>query len=106
MKPPSASFVRRINAFAIDAETGALPVVSGSPFPLDVQSDANPPNIAIDQHGKYVHAIESDPGVLTPVPGSAVTDDALERVERRQEAALLEDVHDLVGALLGVVLLE
>jgi len=45
-----------LNAFAMDRVTGQLALVAGSPFTLDVQSDPNAPNIAIDPLGEYLYA--------------------------------------------------
>jgi 6-phosphogluconolactonase (cycloisomerase 2 family) len=87
---PSGDFLYTVggalNAFAIDDATGALALVDGSPFTLDVQSDPNAPNIAVDPRGKYVYVshflgnnhvsgfvIDDASGKLEPVPGSPVT---------------------------------
>jgi 6-phosphogluconolactonase (cycloisomerase 2 family) len=45
-----------LNAFSIDRGTGKLALVAGSPFTLDVQSDPNAPNIAMDPRGEYLYA--------------------------------------------------
>lgn len=71
-----------LNAFAIAAD-GTLSLVNGSPFTLDVESDADATNLSIDPQGRYlyatnafltrhIHGFQIDPGSgsLTPVPGS------------------------------------
>ncbi len=71
-----------LNAFAI-ATDGTLSLVNGSPFTLDVQSDPDATNLAIDPQGNYlyatnafltrhIHGFQIDPGSgsLAPVPGS------------------------------------
>lgn len=45
-----------LNAFSLDPTSGKLTLVEGSPFTLDVQSDPNAPNLAIDPQGKYIYA--------------------------------------------------
>ena len=45
-----------LNAFSIDPTSGKPTLVAGSPFTLDIQSDRNAPNIAMDPLGKYVYA--------------------------------------------------
>jgi 6-phosphogluconolactonase (cycloisomerase 2 family) len=69
-----------VAAFAIDASTGVLTPVPGSPFATDTLSMS----IAIDPSGKFVYVANGDPpannisafaidpntGTLTPVPGS------------------------------------
>jgi 6-phosphogluconolactonase (cycloisomerase 2 family) len=75
-----------LNAFSLDPDTGNLELVQGSPFTLDVASDQNAPNLAIDPQGKYVFAsrflltnhvsgfeIAPGSGKLKAVPDSPVT---------------------------------
>jgi len=75
-----------LNAFSLDPRSGALTLVEGSPFTLDVQSDANAPNLTIDPQGKYLYvshfllnnhvsgfAIDATSGKLEAVPGSPIT---------------------------------
>ncbi len=79
----SAGFA--LNAFKIAAQ-GKLELVEGSPFTLDIQSDLDATNLAIDPKGKYLYAthflgnnhilgFEIDPakGSLSPLPGSPLT---------------------------------
>ena len=74
-----------LNAFAIEAGTGKLSLVTGSPFSLDLGSDLNASNIAMDPQGQYLYvtsafltrhvsgfAIAAD-GTLKPVPGPVLT---------------------------------
>jgi 6-phosphogluconolactonase (cycloisomerase 2 family) len=78
-----------LNAFSIDPTNGALTLLPGSPFTLDVQSDASAPNIAMDPAGEYLYvtrflltnhisgfAINEATGALTPVPNSPLDGDA------------------------------
>ncbi|MES1184120.1 MAG: beta-propeller fold lactonase family protein [Myxococcales bacterium] len=75
-----------LNAFSLDPRSGALTLVEGSPFTLDVQSDPNAPNLTIDPRGKYLYvshfllnnhvsgfAIDPTSGKLEAVPGSPIT---------------------------------
>ena len=75
-----------LNAFSLDPDSGKLTLVEGSPFTLDVQSDQNAPNLAIDPQGKYVYAthflannhvsgfkIDPQNGKLEAVPDSPIT---------------------------------
>jgi 6-phosphogluconolactonase (cycloisomerase 2 family) len=69
-----------VSGYVIDASTGALKPVPGSPFATDTLSTA----IAIDPSGKFLYVANGDPpannisafaidpgtGALTPVPGS------------------------------------
>jgi len=69
-----------VSAYTIDASTGTLKSVAGSPFPTDTLSVA----IAIDPSGKFIYVANGDPpannisafvinpntGALTAVPGS------------------------------------
>ncbi|HEY6339027.1 MAG TPA: beta-propeller fold lactonase family protein [Candidatus Sulfotelmatobacter sp.] len=71
-------------AFTIDATTGMLTVVPGSPFPFSGQKipNSNPVGIVVDSTGQFVYvalgsanqvaafSITSGTGALTPVPGS------------------------------------
>lgn len=72
-----------LNAFSIDGASGKLTLVDGSPFSLDIQSDPNAPNIAIDPQGQYLYAtnfsltrhvsgfsINQTTGALREVPAS------------------------------------
>ena len=70
-------------AYTIDAATGALTVVPGSPFPMGTTSTLFL-GIAVDPLGKYVYVVAegsnqlaafsiASNGVLTPVPGSPFT---------------------------------
>ena len=74
-----------LNAFKI-GDDGKLSLVDGSPFTLDIQSDPDASNIAIDPQGTYlytthflgnnhIHGFKIDPGngSLAPVPSSPVT---------------------------------
>ncbi len=87
---PSGDFLYTVggglNVFSINDASGALTLVDGSPFTLDVQSDPNAPNIAIDPQGRYLYAtrfllnnhisgfaIDDASGKLEPVPGSPFT---------------------------------
>lgn len=83
--PPLQGFTGALNAFSI-APDGKLALVEESPFTLDVQSDAQAPNIAMDPRGEYVYvsnfiftrhvsgfSISPGSGALTPVTGSPVT---------------------------------
>ncbi|HWP06619.1 MAG TPA: beta-propeller fold lactonase family protein, partial [Polyangiaceae bacterium] len=75
-----------LNAFAIDAGSGALEAVDGSPFTLDVGSDFFASNVATDATGTFLYAtsafltqhlrgfsIDPGSGALDEVPGSPVT---------------------------------
>ena len=74
-----------LNGFAIAAD-GTLTLLSGSPFTLDVQSDPDATNLAIDPQGAYLYAthffgnnhihgfkIDASDGSLTAVPNSPFT---------------------------------
>jgi len=75
-----------LNGFAVDADSGKLTLVDGSPFSLDVQADPNAANLAIDPQGKYLYAAHflgsnhvsgfaiAPSGALSEVPGSTVTE--------------------------------
>ncbi|MET0794281.1 MAG: beta-propeller fold lactonase family protein [Polyangiaceae bacterium] len=86
---PSGDFLYSVggalNAFAIAAD-GKLDLVAGSPFTLDVQSDPDASNLAIDPQGAYlytthflgnnhIHGFKIDPGngSLAAVPSSPIT---------------------------------
>ena len=69
--------IGRVYAFAIDARTGALTRIKGSPF----EAGYGPDSLAIDRAGKFVYvtnysgdvsgyAINANTGFLTQVPGS------------------------------------
>jgi len=73
-----------LNAFAIEAGTGKLSLVTGSPFSRDLGSDANASNIAMDPQGQYLYVtsfatrhvsgfVIAANGKLTPVPGAPPT---------------------------------
>ena len=68
-----------ISAYAMDAATGALTAVAGSPF--DNGPGSNPMNVCADPAGKFLYvanqagsvsayAIDAASGALAPVPGS------------------------------------
>ncbi len=74
-----------LNAFAIDATTGALTLVDGSPFSTEVSSDPSASNLTVEPRGKYLYvtsflnpprvfgfAIDSSNGKLTAVPGEPI----------------------------------
>jgi 6-phosphogluconolactonase len=78
-----------LHAFSVDPTSGKLTLLLGSPFSLDVQSDANIANIAVDPQGDYLYAthflgdehisgfaIDSSTGALEEVPGSPITGSA------------------------------
>jgi len=68
-----------VSAFSIDATSGALTQITGSPF----AAETGPRGVAVDPSGKYVYvtnhgdddvsaySITAATGALTPVPGSA-----------------------------------
>ena len=71
-----------LRAFGIDAASGKLQQVEGSPFSTDVSSDPTATNIALDPSGKFLYAtqflgtqrvfgfsVAPDSGKLLPVPG-------------------------------------
>jgi 6-phosphogluconolactonase (cycloisomerase 2 family) len=68
-------------AFSVDATSGALAEIEGSPFSTDIASDAFAANIAIEPRGEYLYttaflttrhvsgyAIDPESGALAPVP--------------------------------------
>ncbi len=74
-----------LHAFAVDANSGALTLVEGSPFSTQVASDPSATNLALEPGGKYLYAtsflnpprvfgfaIDSSNGKLTPVPGEPI----------------------------------
>ena len=74
-----------LNAFAVDAGSGALTLVEGSPFSTQVASDPSATNLVLEPRGKYLYAtsflnpprvfgfaIDSSNGKLTPVPGEPI----------------------------------
>lgn len=75
-----------LNAFSVDAESGALEAVDGSPFTLDVGTDFFASNVATDSAGTFLYAtsafltqhlrgfaIDPESGALDEVPGSPMT---------------------------------
>jgi 6-phosphogluconolactonase (cycloisomerase 2 family) len=70
------TFTNNISVFSIDAGTGALSAIAGSPF----DANSSPTGILITPSGKFVYvtnpaigmvtAFSFSSGVLTPVPGS------------------------------------
>jgi 6-phosphogluconolactonase (cycloisomerase 2 family) len=76
-----------LNAFAVDGASGALTLVNGSPFSVEVESDPQAPNLTVDPQGKYLYAsffhsdtnhvpgfaIDPTNGKLQEVPGSPFT---------------------------------
>ena len=73
-----------LNAFSVNAESGVLELVAGSPFTQDLSSDSTASNITVDPQGKYLYvseflvtrhvtgfAIAAD-GKLTQVPGPVI----------------------------------
>jgi DNA-binding beta-propeller fold protein YncE len=78
---------RDLNGFRVDAQTGALTSLPGSPFATGVGSDPTATPVAVDPRGRYVYvttaftappatdtvsayAIDAATGALTAVPGS------------------------------------
>lgn len=75
-----------LNAFSVDAGSGALEPVDGSPFTLDVGTDFFASNVATNATGTFLYAtsafltehlrgyaIDPESGALGEVPGSPVT---------------------------------
>jgi 6-phosphogluconolactonase (cycloisomerase 2 family) len=75
-----------LNAFSVDAASGALEAVDGSPFTLDVGSEFFASNLATDSAGRFLYAtsafltehlrgfaIDPESGALDEVPGSPIT---------------------------------
>lgn len=78
-----------LNVFAIEAVTGKLSSVAGSPFTADVGSDPQARNLTVDPRGDFVYATEFGPkshvvgfainrnnGQLTAVPGTPLSSSA------------------------------